>query len=158
MVQTDAFPDLVIERITVMGGSVQVEVKNQGTKAVQDAFRVDLYVDPNPVPTEVNQTWQTLGSEGGIVWVVTEPALPLGRGQKIVLTIGDDYYRPDHSNFPSSLSPDTPIYAQVDSFNVDTLYGEIMESHEILLSFGYYPYNNIAGPVYPSSVFPEPEQ
>jgi len=138
-------PDLVVERITVTGQQVQVVIKNQGNAPVsQDgAFWVDLYVDPNPVPTGVNQTWSPLCSQG-IVWGVTAAALPLEPGRMITLTISDAYYWPEHSNFSGPLPAGTPIYVQVDSANVDTTYGAVLEGHEIVGG----PYNNISGPVF----------
>jgi hypothetical protein len=36
----------------------------------------------------------------------------------------------------------TVLYAQVDSFNPDTAYGAVLETHEIIGR----PYNNIGGP------------
>jgi hypothetical protein len=68
----------------------------------------------------------------------------------ITLTIGDVYYQPALSNFPSSLPTDTPIYVQVDSFNFDTNYGSVYEIHEISSSDVY---NNISGPVFPPAHF-----
>jgi hypothetical protein len=49
---------------------------------------------------------------------------------------------PDRDLWP--LSPEIPIYAQVDSFG-DATYGAVVENHEIL----DWLYNNIVGPVYP---------
>jgi uncharacterized repeat protein (TIGR01451 family) len=139
-------PDLVVESIQVGGGDVRVVVKNQGTAPVEsaDAFWVDLYVDPDPVPTGVNQTWDSLCSEG-IAWGVEPPALPLEPGGTITLTLGGDYYWEDYSNFGGSLPVGTPIYVQVDSADVGTAYGAVLEGHEIVGG----PYNNIGGPVYP---------
>jgi hypothetical protein len=137
-------PDLVVDDILLTSDSARVVIKNVGDAPVlsTDAFWVDLYVDPDPAPTSVNQTWGHLCDQG-IVWGVTTPALPLQPGGTITLTIGDGYYWEDYSYFPGSLPPGTPVYAQVDSANVQTSYGAVLENHEIAGG----SYNNIAGPV-----------
>jgi hypothetical protein len=137
-------PDLVVEHVAVTSDSAQVVIKNQGNAPVRtaNAFWVDLYVDPYPIPTTVNQTWNTLCSEG-VVWGVVGQALPLEPGDTITLVVGDAYYWPAYSNFPGSLAPGTPIYVQVDSADVQTTYGAVLERHEIVGG----PYNNISGPV-----------
>jgi len=143
-------PDLVVERIIVTSDRVEVVVKNQGTASVRsaDAFRVDLYVDPHPAPTTVNQIWDHL-STNGLAWIVTQPALPLAPGGVITLTIGDAYYRPSLSHFPGSLPAGIPVYAQVDSANGDSTYGAVLEVHEFFLPHeANRTYNNISGPVY----------
>jgi len=134
--------DLVVERTSVTSDGVQVVIKNRGDVPVLPAepFWVDLYVDPNPIPTGVNQTWESLCGEG-IVWGVVAPALPLNPGDTITLTIGDAYYWPDYSNFSGSLPAGTPIYVQVDSANTNTTYGAVLENHEITGG----AYNNIGG-------------
>ena len=142
-------PDLVVEHIAVTSGSAQVVIKNQGNAPVSssDPFWVDLYVDPDPVPTGVNQTWSHLCSQG-IAWGVEAPALPLEPGGTITLTIGDAYYWAEYSNLPGSLPAGTPIYVQVDSADVQTTYGAVLENHEIVGG----AYNNIAGPVFSTLV------
>jgi hypothetical protein len=62
----------------------------------------------------------------------------------ITLTLGDDYYWEEYSNFPGALPAGTPIYVQVDSADVATTYGAVSEGHEIVGG----PYNNITGMVY----------
>ncbi|MDY7076473.1 MAG: hypothetical protein SXV54_06060, partial [Chloroflexota bacterium] len=145
-------PDLVVEHILVTSNNVQVTIKNQGNApvSVSDGFWVDLYVNPKPVPTGVNQLWVHLCAEG-IVWGVTEPALPLEPGEGIVLTIGDGYYWPEYSNFPGSLPVGTPIYVQVDSADASTNYGAVLEDHEMVGG----RYNNISGPVFSTSATSE---
>jgi hypothetical protein len=137
-------PDLVVEDVVVTSDSVQVVIKNQGDGPVVSVnpFWVDLYVDPDPVPTAVNQTWDSLCDQG-IVWGVTAPALPLETGDTLRLTIGDDYYSENYSYFPGGLPAGTPIFVQVDSADVQTTYGAVLEMHEITGD----PYNNIAGPI-----------
>jgi uncharacterized repeat protein (TIGR01451 family) len=140
-----AAPDLVVEHIVVTSDSAQVVIKNQGNAPAPSSnpFWIDLYVDPDPVPTGVNQTWDNLCDEG-IVWGVDGGgALPLEPGETLTLTVGDVYYWPSLSNFPGSLPAGTPIYVQVDSANMHTTYGAVLESHEI---YGG-AYNNISGPV-----------
>jgi len=137
-------PDLIVERIEVTGSHVLVVIRNQGTLPVpvENSFWVDLYVDPDPAPTRVNQTWPML-CDLGAAWGVTAPALPLPPGGTLTLTIGDPYYQADDSNFPASLPAGTPIYVQVDSANVGTTYGAVLENHEM----AGWTYNNVGGPV-----------
>jgi hypothetical protein len=116
-----------------------------------DDFWVDFYVNPNPVPTGVNQIWNDGRSTQGIVWGVTAPALPLESGDVMTLTIGDAYYWPSISNFSGSLPAGTPVYAQVDSANANTTYGAVLENHEIAGG----TYNNIRGLVLSRNVMGE---
>ncbi len=145
-------PDLVVENIIATSNSVQVVIKNQGDTAVlpADEFWVDLYINPDPIPTGVNQIWNDLCDEG-LVWGVTADALPLAPGDVITLTIGDAHYWPDYSKFSGSFPAGTPVYAQVDSANTNTTYGAVLENHEITGG----PYNNISGPVYPTNAIGE---
>jgi len=142
-----AAPDLIVEQITASGDSITVVVKNVGGAAVRadEEFWVDVYINPDQIPSEVNQRWETL-SEEGLRWGVTAPALPLEPGAEIVLTIGDEYYWTDSSFFGGSLPAGTVVYAQVDSLNAYTAYGAVLESHE--LSWLYRGvYNNIKGTI-----------
>ena len=131
-------PDLVVSSLTLSGGSVSVVVENIGDTAVVDDFWVDVYIDPKPVPTAVNQTWPLLAKKG-LVWGVTGAALPLDPGESLTLTIGDTYYVSSLSSFSGIVPAGTPIYAQVDSANTLTTYGAILETHEA----NGAPYNNI---------------
>jgi subtilisin-like proprotein convertase family protein len=131
-----AAPDLVVERILASRDDVALVVKNQGSVPVNDDFWVDVYIDPDPIPTAVNQTWNGL-ADMGLVWGVTAPLAP---GEAITLTIGDPYYWKEYSVFSETLSVGTWIYAQADSANADTDYGAILELHEMVDG----PYNNIS--------------
>jgi hypothetical protein len=134
-------PDLVVHSLIATQDGVQVVIANQGSAAVRDEFWVDFYVDPDPVPSAVNQNWPMVG-EYGAVWGVTADALPaLVPGGTITLTTGDAHYWPEYSSFPEALAPGTPVYAQVDSTDHATTYGAVLETHEMTGS----PYNNIAG-------------
>jgi uncharacterized repeat protein (TIGR01451 family) len=137
-------PDLVIEQITATSESVQIVVKNQGKIPVANTFWVDVYINPHPTPIAVNQTWEDV-ADYGLAWKVTANAFAeLGPGGVITLTKGGDYYRADASRFPRELGIGTPIYAQVDSFNANTTYGAVQETHEAV----NMTYNNIAGPIF----------
>jgi len=135
----------VVEEIIVTSNGVQVVIENQGDAAVlpEDEFWVDLYINPGIIPTGVNQIWNDLCDEG-LVWGVTADGLPLAPGDTMTLTIGDAYYRPDHSNFSGTFPAGVPIYVQVDSANAETTYGAVLENHEIAGGL----YNNVSGPVY----------
>jgi len=139
-------PDLIVQNLVVTNRSVQVVVKNQGNAPVNDSFWVDVYINPNPAPTHVNQVWWMLGNEG-LVWGIKAPALPVQPGGVMTLTIGDRYYTSTLSTFSGWIPNGTPVYAQVDAVNTETTYGGVLENHEILGG----SYNNIAGPVYPAA-------
>jgi uncharacterized repeat protein (TIGR01451 family) len=130
-------PDLVVEDLQAMPDQITVVVKNVGAAPVEEGFWVDVYVDPDPVPTSVNQTWPYLSNQG-MVWGVTDG---LAMGEALTLTLESSYYRPDESTVTWPLTVGTPVYAQVDSAHSDTPYGGVMENHEILGG----AYNNIRG-------------
>ncbi|HNP71509.1 MAG TPA: hypothetical protein PKK15_10385, partial [Kouleothrix sp.] len=132
-------PDLIVERIAVVGGQVQVTIKNIGGAAVTNAFWVDAYINPAVPPTHVNETWPKLGKQG-LVWGVTSGGLPLAPNAGLTLVVGDQFYHPALSQLSTPIAPGDVIYAQVDSANVNTDYGAVLESHE--LHGG--PYNNIS--------------
>ncbi len=133
-----AGPDLVVSSLTAVGSNIELVVTNQGSTAVSDDFWVDVYIDPDPVPTMVNQTWQLVAGQG-LVWGVSN--VTLNPGQSLTLTINGDHYRADLSDFTGPLPTGTPVYAQVDAANTTTTYGNVLENHES--SGGVY--NNIIG-------------
>jgi uncharacterized repeat protein (TIGR01451 family) len=137
--QFTSAPDLVVHELLVNETGVTVVIGNIGNAPVMTPFWVDVYFNPDPPPTAVNQTWQMLGEEG-LVWGVTTPILP---GQTLALTIGDLYFVPEESNFSGVIGVGTAVYAQVDSAAAGSDYGAVLELHEIL----GLPYNNIIGPV-----------
>ncbi len=136
-------PDLVVQSFAVASNDAQVVVRNQGNISITAEFWVDVYIDPSPAPSGVNQTWQDL-ADYGLAWKVTADALPnLGPSGVFTLTMGDDYYRPDWSQFPRDLPAGTPVYVQVDSYSASTNYGAVLEGHELTAG----AYNNISGTV-----------
>ena len=137
-------PEIQVEAINDDGRTLQVVVINRGSGTAAGAFWVDLYIDPNTVPTAVNQTWPMLAGQG-LVWGVVEPALPLDPGETVILTPGDAYFWPDLSLINEPLAAGTSIYVQVDSANMETGYGGVLEIHEQNNS----PYNNIRGAITP---------
>ncbi len=64
-------PDLIVERLEVTASGVTVVIKNAGQGAVEDAFWVDVYLDP-VTPPGYNQPWQAIAGQG-LVWGVTQP-------------------------------------------------------------------------------------
>jgi len=136
-------PDLIVRDVLVSAHNVEVVIKNAGTAPITTAeeFWVDLYFNPNPIPTAVNQTWPFLG-DTGLVWGITAPALPLDPGKSLTLTIGDSYYRADLSQFNGEITAGISIYVQVDSANANSTFGAVQETHELQDEF----YNNISGP------------
>lgn len=137
-------PDLIVEQLRVARDGIEVVMANQGGR-VLDEFWVDVYLDPDPPPTAVNQTWPFLSDEG-LVWGVTAAALPLDPGERLTLRVGDAFYMPDQSDFSGRVAPGTAVYAQVDSAADGSAYGAVLEGHEIAGG----PYNNILGPVFPA--------
>jgi hypothetical protein len=132
-------PDLVVQDVIATDYDVQVVIRNQGNGPAIEEFWVDAYIDPNPAPTYVNQIWNDLADEG-LVWGVTTDIRP---GDVITFTVGDGYYVADYSQVAWPLAAGTPVYVQVDSWNADTAYGAVLESHE---SAGGV-YNNIGSTV-----------
>ena len=80
-----------------------------------------------------------LGSSGA-VWGVTREALPLAPGSIFTLTMGDKYYWPSLSSLPATLPARAWVYAQVDSYNPATDYGNVRELDESDCSDAY---NNV---------------
>jgi len=146
-------PDLVIENLVATRNNVEVVVRNQGYAPVTDEFWVDVYVDPDPIPTAVNQPWADLAKEG-LVWGVTSEALPLAPGEAIVLVINDAFYLPDYSRFSGLLAEGTSVYGQVDSVDRETTWGAVLETHEVAGG----PYNNICAAVSTAGVAGEVER
>jgi hypothetical protein len=135
--------DLVVKSLTPGPSGISVVIKNQGNLAVTQPFWVDLYIDPAVAPTAVNQTWELVGSTGGLAWGITGGGLPLDPGEELTLTIGDAFYQPAYSRWPGALPAGTTLYAQVDSASQGSSFGAIQEADE-------YPgrtYNNIFGPL-----------
>lgn len=143
-------PDLIVVSANATSSDVTVVIKNQGDAPVlaENEFWVDLYIQPSPVPTGVNQIWSDGRSLQGVVWGVSGSALPLDPGESLTLTLGDMYYWPSYSYYAGSLPAGTPIYVQVDSYNADTTFGAVLESHEV----GSGDYNNILGPVHSTAM------
>jgi hypothetical protein len=135
-----ALPDLTISAIRTQNGQLQVVITNNGTGSVEEAFWVDVYIEPEIAPTGPNQTWDRVGTRG-LVWGVTDLGLPLLPGDSLVLTPGDEFYRADLSNPDGPITPGAVIYAQADSADATQASGgSVFESDE--LPGGVY--NNIA--------------
>jgi uncharacterized repeat protein (TIGR01451 family) len=134
-------PDLVVEQLLVSSYAVTVTVKNVGDSPVIEPFWVDVYLDPDPAPTAVNQLWNDVG-EQGLAWAVTQPVLALAAGGEVTLTVGDIYYFGPYSHVSWPIPAGTVAYAQVDSKG-EPGFGAVRESHELEAR----PYNNILGPV-----------
>ena len=132
-------PDLVVQSITIpTANSVEIVIANTGNTAVTDSFWVDLYINPNPVPTGVNQIWQSVAAEGA-VWGVTDVSA-LVPGGTMTLTFNSTNYVPAFSNF-NGFSNGMNVYVQVDSAHASSVvYGAVLENHEIASD----PYNNIS--------------
>ena len=138
-------PDLIVHRVIATTDSAQVVIMNQGIAPVLpgNPFWVDLYVNPSPPPTGVNETWDDGRSSQGIVWGVDDSALPLDPGETLTIFYGGAYYWPSLSRY-GPLDPGTPIYVQVDSADLRNMYGSVTEDHEL----NYGKYNNVSSPVF----------
>lgn len=132
-------PDLVVQSIsTPSANTVEVVIANVGNAPVLNSFWVDLYINPNPAPTGVNQIWQSIASEG-MVWGVTDVSA-LVPGGTITLTLNSSSYEPAYSNF-NGFTNGMNVYVQVDSAHATSIvYGAVLEDHEIAGD----PYNNIS--------------
>jgi hypothetical protein len=111
---------------------------------VLNDFWVDGYINPQIVPNAVNQPWWERGQEGMAWWVTGQARAALVPGGSFTLKAYDAYFVPDESEIKTwPLPAGTTLYAQADSYNLDTLYGMVAETHERTGG----PYNNITGPV-----------
>jgi hypothetical protein len=137
-------PDLVVTDIAVVPANpaagypvdVAVTLKNQGNADANSCFWIDVYINPAQLPITVNMGWFEAGSEGGLVWWYCK----LNAGQSTTLHyLNDTRYRADLSRFDGRFAvPRTyNLYAQVDSYDLDTNYGVVYESNE---------QNNVLGP------------
>jgi hypothetical protein len=138
-------PDLTVEHVLVTENNVEIILVNIGNAPVTEAFWVDLYIDPDPVPTSVNQSWEQL-SDQGLVWGVTDVAA-LVPGGSLTLDLNSPSFMSDYSQFTGSFTPEMRIYVQADSF-AEGSYGGVLELDE--MNDGAY--NNIKGPVFPLPV------
>ena len=135
-------PDLVVTQINASSDLIEVVIKNQGTQATTNGFWVDFYINPNPVPTHENQLWNDLSTEG-LVWGVN---VAIAAGDSLTLRYSTAanapnlYYSAINSSYSGNLPVGTPVYAQVDSAHLNTVYGGVLETHEILGT----AYNNVS--------------
>jgi hypothetical protein len=144
-------PDLVVQSVTATRTDVQVVILNRGNAPVPEMFYVDVYVDPDTLPIEVNKEWKDLAREG-LAWRVPAEtaASALVPGGMLTLTYsmkgGFGACPWEHGiNWPLD---DQSLYVQVDSFSREgNYYGNIIETHEVYRG----PYNNIFGPVFPTA-------
>ncbi len=136
------YSDLIVESLIVTEDSVQVTIRNIGDGPAQEPFWVDVYINPDIVPTVVNQTWETQGGRG-LAWGIDD--LLLLPNETLTLEYNDAYYDESESNFSGTIAAGALVYAQVDSANSETNYGGVLEIHEV----EGHPYNNLYGPVSP---------
>ncbi|MCB0165383.1 MAG: choice-of-anchor D domain-containing protein [Anaerolineae bacterium] len=103
--------------------SVTLQIRNNGTGPVSDAFWVDVYFNPSQTPS-LNQPWDTI-APAGAVWGVNKTLQP---GEVLTLSTGGNYYYPDLSS--SQFITGATVYAYVDSINYATTYGNVQETNE----------------------------
>ncbi len=142
-------PNLVVNSITANERAVKVVIENIGNSPTSlqsglSGFWVDFYVNPNPVPTGVNQTWNYPSgrSSEGVAWLITGQTLD--PGETLTLTCnsnGSDSCTGTYvqssiggkvtTNF-NGVSAGTTIYAQVDSASTEyPASGAVLETHEL---------------------------
>lgn len=135
-------PDLIVESVVATRDGIQITIRNVGTVAVtpDEGFWVDAYLDPNPPPAAEDDVWGDGRSDYGAAWAV-EQAIPPGGAVTLTTTNGTP--DPTHTRLPARLPLGAAVYAQVDSWSMETTYGGVLEMHEL----GDGPYNNVFGPV-----------
>ncbi|UCC63181.1 MAG: hypothetical protein JSV36_20990 [Anaerolineae bacterium] len=108
-------------------GDVQAVIENQGNRDA-GPFWVDLYVDPDPPPTQAYQLWYDLCRDPfvGISWWVDGLAV----GESTTLTsLGG--YAAQHSRWPGSLPPGRhDLYVYADTWRPLVSSGAVAESDE----------------------------
>jgi hypothetical protein len=119
-------PDLVVRDIVATASDVQVTIANEGNAPMRESFWVDVYIDPDPLPTAVNQIWPYLADEG-LVWGVDAVLQP---GDTVTLQVGDGAYFAEYSEVYWPLMVGTPVYVQVDSAGEES-YGAVLEMDEV---------------------------
>ncbi|MEM7030389.1 MAG: putative Ig domain-containing protein [Chloroflexota bacterium] len=124
-------PDLVVTQLVATSNLVTVTIRNVGDVTVTNPFWVDVYFNPSEPPS-INRPWDSI-AQAGAVWGVDQQLPP---GQSLTLTVGDEAY---HLNYSSSSFPiEVATFGYVDSVNLDTTYGGVLESNEA---------NNLFGPI-----------
>ena len=147
-----------------LGNMIIVAVANYGTEPIDKEFWVDLYLEPSTPPTGPNQRWQD-SCYYGAQWGITADNLPLDPGEYLLLATSEisvaslsdastpDYFLPTfilptESRIPSIFGEALDIYVQVDSVDMRTDYGSVLEYHENL----GLPTNNISHGFFPDSM------
>ncbi|MFK7802368.1 MAG: beta strand repeat-containing protein [Anaerolineae bacterium] len=131
-------PDLVVDSISITNGAPTIVIRNIGDAAVTSDFWVDLYVNPPTVPTQVNDTIDTLQSDG-MTWGIkaADSLLPLAPNEALTLTLtSNSIVTTTVTTIPSGAT----VYVQVDSAALGSNEGGVLEGHEI----NNEPYNNIS--------------
>jgi hypothetical protein len=139
-------PDLVVSELSIIPAqaayttsddvTIKVTVTNTGQTPTASGFWVDLYINPNPVPTHANlplpwydTTPQPICSTCfGISWSVEQALAP---GESIELFSTSASYEEAFTYWLGWLPAGTHnLYAYADTFNVDNLPGVIDEIDE----------------------------
>ena len=123
--------DLIVQDIRVTPDTLQIVVKNVGSAPLlpSNSLWLDVYFNPDIAPTAVNQVWSDMGSYG-LVWGIESEGLRLMPGETIMLDLNSPFYFPNLSQLPNQLAAGSAIYAHVDSANLNTSYGAVLETHE----------------------------
>ncbi len=130
-----ATPDLIVDSITITNGAPTVVIRNIGRLAVTSDFWVDLYINPTTPPTSVNDTIETLQSDG-MVWGINASTAAIPPNGSMTLTLDSESLS---SQTVDTIPAGATVYVQADSANLSTNYGGVLEGHEIYNN----AYNNI---------------
>lgn len=145
IIMKPAYPDLIVEDVTVSNTDITVVIRNIGIAPVTNGFYVDVYLgllNAAQPPTGVNDIWQNVSPQG-VVWGIDASITPIAPSETVTLTLNDSYQLDAYTDFTLPWLSGTAVYVQVDSAHVDVDYGAVLESHEITNT----TYNNIVGPV-----------
>jgi hypothetical protein len=126
---TPPLPDLIVSNIMATEQNMSVAIRNIGEATVFDDFWVEACLDPDPIPTQVNQICKGLSFQYAM-WGYLASQQPIAPGQTVTLTVGDAYYTSTHSIFTPTFAIGTPVYAHVDAAHKFTTYGGVWEAHE----------------------------
>ena len=120
-------PDLVVDDIVATTDSLNVTIRNIGNAPVNDPFWVDAYFNPTEIPM-LNVPWSAIASQG-VVWGIDDAQLPLNPGETRVLTLANAVQNNGYTS-PPPYPVDVPVYVFVDSIDLSTTYGAVLETDE----------------------------
>ncbi|MEM8859321.1 MAG: hypothetical protein AAGD96_13420, partial [Chloroflexota bacterium] len=128
-VRVSTKPDIVVDSIDFDNGELVMNLMNIGIEDVTSTFWVDMFVNPQTLPTQPNDTLEWL-NEVGYVWGVADSALPIRSGETLTLRLDGPYFSTVYSTYSDALKNGDQIVVHVDSANTGSDFGAVLESHE----------------------------